>query len=399
MTARPLWPSLVALVVCVGVAGGSRGQITVARAASDPPPASIDWRADAERPWQEEWSTFSCESDKRFAHVNAPVAQGAWAYGFELRDGDDSYGERCELSQGNPTRPGFPVFEEDEERWISWQIYLPNDYPLETTRWSVVNQWKQRGDLGTPALSMQARAGQFQLKHSNSNRHSCCTVTRWSGPAKRNRWVRFTLHVKFSPDKSVGFIELFGDLDGSGQRLLLPKLSTHTMKRDGDGDAVRSHGRIGPYRDPDIDGTTHVYYDDYVVSTAAPMDLWSPGSLGAERSIGGPVVRVARPSRRLKRRRTHLSITCHSPIAGAVTGKVSLTTAHRVSWRGRRRKVRLGSATFQCKPNRSTVVPVRVPLRVIRGVKRVRVSGKVVVQDAAGGAADARTTFTLVAPR
>ena len=166
------------------------------------------------------------------------------------------YGERCELTQGNPMRPGFPVFEEGEERWISWQIYLPDDFPLDAPEWNVVNQWKQRGDLGTPAISMEVRGGRFLLKTSDSNGDSCCTITRWAGPASRKRWIAFTLHARFSPDPATGFIELFGDLDGAGQRLLMSPLATHTMKRDAGGDAVRSHARIGPYRHEKIDGLT-----------------------------------------------------------------------------------------------------------------------------------------------
>lgn len=394
MTARALWPSLAALLMCAAMAGG--GQITVARAASDPPPASIDWKADAERPWQEEWSTFSCEGDRRFARVSAPVAQGAWAYGFELKDGDDSYGERCELTQGNPTRPGFPVFEEGEERWISWQIYLPDDFPLDAPEWNVVNQWKQRGDLGTPAISMQVRGGRFHLKTSDSNGDSCCTITRWTGPARRNRWIELTLHARFSPDPATGFIELFGDLDGAGQRLLMSAIATHTMKRDDAGDAVSSHARIGPYRDEEIDGTTHVYYDDYTVSASPPAELRPPVA-----PAPSPVARDAariRISRRSLRPRAGvlaLRIACPSSDSRRPPGRVTLRTTRRVEWRGRRRKARLGGARFRCNADRATIVRIRVPTRLLRRLGSVRVEARAVVSDGTGGTSRARSRFMI----
>ncbi len=219
--------------------------------------------AGAERPWSSDWASFSCESPDRIRAIRSPVARGARAYSFEVRDGDDSFGERCELGQGNPTRAGFPLFQEGDERWISWSVYLPSDFPLDTSRWNVLNQWKQLGALGVPILSMEAKNGRFHLINDANG-------TQWSGPAARQRWASFTLHVKFSPDRSVGFVELYGDPDGKGRRLLLRKKHTNTMKRDGSGRTVPSHARIGIYRDPRIQGTAHAYFDDYVISATPP---------------------------------------------------------------------------------------------------------------------------------
>jgi hypothetical protein len=97
----------------------------------------------------------------------------------------------------------------------------------------------------------------------------------------QNRWVRFTYHVKFSPDPAVGFIEVYGDVDGSGQRLLLPLTHTWTMKKQ-HGRAVQSHSRIGIYRDSAIQGTADIYYDGYTIATtkeAAEANAFRPASV------------------------------------------------------------------------------------------------------------------------
>ncbi len=231
--------------------------------------AEVLWTAGAERPVAQEFASSSCEDPDRIRRVSAPGASGL-AYRLEVRDGDDAYGERCELAQGNPTRPGFPLHHEGDDRWIAWRVYLPSSYPTAYDgSWNVTNQWKQLGALGTPALSMETRYGRWRLMSSASNRDANRTFARWSGPALRERWVRFTLHVRFSPRADVGFVELYGDLDGSGrQRLLLPRTPTWTMKVDGRGRTVPSHTRIGPYRDSRISGRTHVLYDDYTVATS-----------------------------------------------------------------------------------------------------------------------------------
>jgi hypothetical protein len=229
--------------------------------------ASIQWTSDAERAWNQEWANYSCQDATRVKQVTSPVAQGEKAYEIEVRDGDDSFGERCELGQGNPTRNGFPLFHAGEERWISFQVRLPDDYPIDAPRWNVFFQLKQLGSMGTPAVSMEVVKGQFVLNNSDNNTVSGATVKKWTGPAVRNRWVQFTVHVKFSPDESVGFVELFGDLDCQGQKLLMEKTNMHTMKQDAAGVPVDGQARIGMYRDPTISGTSHIFFDGYTIAT------------------------------------------------------------------------------------------------------------------------------------
>jgi len=227
---------------------------------------SVEWSADAERPWNQEWANYSCQDGSRVQEVTAPAAQGQRAYRIEVRDGDDSWGERCELGMGNPTRNGFPLFDEGQERWISFQVYLPDDYPIDARSWNVFLQQKQLGGMGTPVVSMEVQRGRFILMNSDNNGNSGDTVEKWSGPATRNRWVQFTLHMKFSPNPDVGSVELFGDLDGQGMKLLMPELHTWTMKQD-NGQAVPVQSRIGLYRDPSIDGTSHILFDGFTIAT------------------------------------------------------------------------------------------------------------------------------------
>jgi hypothetical protein len=228
--------------------------------------AAVTWTADAERAWNREWANYSCEDASRVSQVSSPVAQGSRAYKIDLHDGDDSYGERCELGNGNPSRPGFPLFDEGDEAWVSWQTYLPDGYPVDTHDWNVFMQLKQLGSMGTPAISMVINDGQFKLMNADNNGNSGNTVKKWGGTATRGRWVKFTMHVKFSPDPDRGSVELFGDLDGAGMKTLMPETKMFTMKQEG-GRAVQSHARIGMYRNPRIQGATSIYYDGYTIGT------------------------------------------------------------------------------------------------------------------------------------
>jgi hypothetical protein len=231
-----------------------------------PAAASVEWSANAERPWNQEWANYSCQDGTRVQEVTSPAAQGQRAYRIELRDGDDSYGERCELGMGNPTRNGFPLFHQGDERWISFQVYLPDDYPINAPSWNVFYQQKQLGSMGTPVIAMEVNRGRFTLVNSNNNGVSGDKYQLWNGPATANRWVWFTVHTKFSPDAATGSIELFGDLDGQGMKLLMPETHTYTMKQD-NGQPVPVHARIGMYRDAAINGTSHILFDGFTIAT------------------------------------------------------------------------------------------------------------------------------------
>src|SRR3954469_19362095 len=224
--------------------------------------------ADAERPLAKEWANYSCADRSRVKEVTSPAAQGRRAYELAIHDGDNSYGERCEIGMGNPGKPGFPLFQEGDERWISFQVYLPDDYPIDTPDWQLFFQIHQQGDGGCPPISLGVEDGKFKLFKSARNTYVLDTRELWSGPAQRNRWVKFTLHIKNSTDPNVGFVELFGDLDGSGVKTLLEKTATHTMTKDPrGGGAMTNHARVGIYRDPDIRGNAHVLFDGFTIST------------------------------------------------------------------------------------------------------------------------------------
>jgi hypothetical protein len=230
--------------------------------------AKLLWTANAERPWNQEWANYSCQSGNRVKEVTSPAAQGDRAYSIEVHDGDDSYGERCELGQGNPTRSDFPLFHEGDERWISYQMRLGDDVTTNTDTWQVVMQLKQLGSLGTPAVSMGINQGELILMNSDTNHESDGCNWWWHGPAYKNRWLKFTYHIRFSPKDNVGYIELYGDMgDGQGLHLLMEKTYMHTQKVGPDHKAVDSHSRIGVYRQDSIKGTSHYYYDGYSVGT------------------------------------------------------------------------------------------------------------------------------------
>jgi Polysaccharide lyase len=247
--------------------------------------ARLLWTANAERPEIQEWSNHSCQNGDRVNRVTSPAAQGSRSYRIDVRDGDDAYGERCELGQANPHRDGFPLFHQGEERWIGWQMYLPADMNTNPGRdphnWTVIMQFKQLGSIGTPAVSMDFQENRFILMNSDTNHESSGCNWWWEHPVVKGRWIKFLYHVKFSPNRNVGWLEFYADLDGNGLRQELKRTPMWTMKVDGNGRTVDSHARIGLYRDPEISGAAHAFFDGYSVGTdRASVEQAAFGSVG-----------------------------------------------------------------------------------------------------------------------
>jgi hypothetical protein len=270
-----------------------------------PPPTvtgTVLWKADASQPVYDEWAEISTPSfcppaqtspqsvaDQSAGRETTVVPTGhAAAYGFTVSSllcaGDN---RRSELGEANPPKPGFDnrLFQPGDDRWISFQILLGSDFPLapKTTDgsdpWQVIAQFKQLG-AGIPVLTMHVEGGKIGLYKSNTDNVS--TATRdvpqidANGVAARvpvvaNRWLQFTLHIRFSSSPSTGLIEWYGNPDGAGMRRLWPSTAApfygYTMITSSSGSTVPSHSRIGIYRNKMISGTAHDYWAGYTVAT------------------------------------------------------------------------------------------------------------------------------------
>jgi hypothetical protein len=251
--------------------------------------ASVVWTAGAEKPLLQEWANYSCQDASRITRVTLPSAQGRYAYRVNLHDGDNSFGERCEMAMGSPTRDGFPVFSSGEESWIGYQVYIPANFPSEGDKYNEITQFKQVNDLCAPALSMHVEQDRLLLFHSADNRGSCGGRSVWSAPMSYDHWVKLLYHVKWSSDPSVGFVELYGDIDGSGMKLLMARTSMFTMKMDSSDRTQPVDARLGIYRDSSIAGDATAYFDGFTIATdRAGAEDNAFGSAGSALPVGTP---------------------------------------------------------------------------------------------------------------
>jgi hypothetical protein len=221
----------------------------------------------AEHTWNQEWASWSCQNSSRFEQVTSPVAEGAHAYKLTVQDGDNSWGERCELGDGNPGRNGFPLMESGDDVWITYSVYLPDNYPINTRNWNVMFQIHQEGDGGCPPIAMHVEEGEWRLFNSSRPTYVLNTVEKWHAPAQANRWTKFTMHLMNSQSDDTGFVELYSDLGGQGIEQVMPRTYMHTMTARADGSGMINHARVGIYRDPAIQGTSSIYFDGFAIAT------------------------------------------------------------------------------------------------------------------------------------
>lgn len=156
-----------------------------------------------------QWSTMqnavqngdACGYDQK--HYSARIADGGSGHStagrFELRDGDVPDvpgGERAEVRAG---RAGDVV--EGDERTYRFSLKFDQDFPNPTGTYMVVMQWHPV--QGPPPLAVEVdRAGNLIVRNANVGEKTAVI-----GNIKRGQWVDYTLHVKFSDDPSVGFLE------------------------------------------------------------------------------------------------------------------------------------------------------------------------------------------------
>jgi hypothetical protein len=267
---------LIALVAVACVPGsGAKGTNA---------PDSV-WNAGAEKQMDQEWAELSTAdhcavrtypgiTDTRISRVTSPVAVGSYAYRVHLQDGDNCYNERAELGQGNPTRSDMldRHFLPGQERWISFYVRPGADVPLSPGTWQVLAQIKQLGGLGSPIMELDIDNNQWLFRRTTNDPDnqfpSGFQRTFSLGTARAGVWAHFLVHVYFSSDPSVGYVQIDCDVaDGQGMHTCLPFTRMATMKLN-NGQTVDDHARLGLYRDPAISGDSTVFYDGYTVATS-----------------------------------------------------------------------------------------------------------------------------------
>lgn len=207
------------------------------------------------------WNNFP----GKYCGYNACVRDGgsghATAARFEIRDGDVppfGGGIRSEVRTAGDPAGGASVREGDE-RWYELSVKFDADFRNPRTGahdWFVIMQWLPADD-SIPALTLQVSLdGELELGGDARS----VQFRRPIGDIARGMWVDYVLHVKFSADPHVGFVEVWRN-----GRLSVPMHHRPTL-----GMAESSYLKQGAYRSPDSVGTQVLWHDGLRVVAPGP---------------------------------------------------------------------------------------------------------------------------------
>jgi hypothetical protein len=218
------------------------------------------------------WGSIQCAEESRYSHeesggdthvaANGEAPDSAYRR-LTVFDGDDFYGERCELGENDHYSGPTVFYHQGQQRITYYSERLPANFPLSTANWQTVMQMKQTqpsdDDCCGPQLEMEARQNRWVVVDSWNNL--------WEFPARRNVWTRFAWDVYYSQNPSEGWLQVSADLndDGDfndpGERSPILHAATLRTEPEGPngssdglaaGDPIPSHLRVGIYHDPEI---------------------------------------------------------------------------------------------------------------------------------------------------
>lgn len=235
--------------------------------------ASTVWKGDFETGDLSQWSRAQSVADDRLQVVSDVTREGSKALKVTVRQGDNPI-----AASGNRNEVLYLTEEaQGSEYYYKWSTLFPDNYPIANT-WQLFAQWHQEGCCGSPPLEFYVVGQEMFLRAGGSDGKII-----WSGPLVRGQWNDFVLHVKWSSDSRVGFVELYKD-----GKLAAPK--TYAATQFG---GERNYLKLGLYRDNSISQVGVVYHDGFAMGTT--LDDVMPPAPVAETTPAPPPVSLPTP--------------------------------------------------------------------------------------------------------
>ncbi|MCY1074251.1 polysaccharide lyase [Archangium lansingense] len=218
--------------------------------------ASTVWTGDFETGNTSQWDRAQTVSSSRLQVVDSTVREGRYALKTIVRQGDDpinASGNRNELVYMDREPAGSEFF-------YKWSTLFPSSFPR-SPKWQIFTQWHHEGNGGSPPLEFYVVDDQLRLRVGGSSGNIV-----WRAPLQRELWNDFILHVKWSPDPKVGFVELYHN-----GKVVLPLTKVATQYA-----GQLNYLKLGLYRDASIAPEGVVFHDGFIQATQLEDVLPAP---------------------------------------------------------------------------------------------------------------------------
>lgn len=211
-----------------------------------------------------QWSNQSCPTGVTI--VSSPVRKGTKSAKFTVADGDTK--SKCSNVPTDDPRAQLVsdgLFKENDDYYIGFSVFFPTDFPTPT-------DWFQIAEIygppfgGSPSMGIDMVGNRIGLARDETHGYDTPWVmTR--DVAKGTAWEDIILHIKFSPNPTVGFVEIWHNgvkqtfKDGS-QKLFYATLANGINWSPGGTNSIF----INQYRSRDSKlGTVTIYHDEVYV--------------------------------------------------------------------------------------------------------------------------------------
>lgn len=153
---------------------------------------------------------------------------------------------------------------EGDDYIFNFSTYCDIPIPAGGNNWQVITQWKNDG-VGSPPLDLVVNqsTGNYEIG-GGYGWPGTDTPTdpklemKSLGAATRNTWVDWKIHIKFSSDPAIGYVEVWRD----GTKVLEPwKPPGGTLYP-----SLHSYLKVGYYRNSGIATTNTVYHDGWTIT-------------------------------------------------------------------------------------------------------------------------------------
>lgn len=153
-----------------------------------------------------QWSGVQRVSPDRLALTTDVVRQGSHAARFEVQPGDcwKNGGGSCSARAELETDQGARLrFYEGDDRYLGWSTRFDASWPT-SNLWAIFIQFHGNDNL-KPPLSMEAVGDKVFTRGFADGAYFTGTKI----PLEREAWNDFVMHIKFSSDPNVGFVEVW----------------------------------------------------------------------------------------------------------------------------------------------------------------------------------------------